>query len=399
MGEDQEKAGPKGVDEQNQSSTVQKPNSAKKVESSSSESESDTDSDTETVSKSTNVIKHLPPKSNVTNKVESSSDSSTSSDEHSVEDQKIETKVVNVKVASVTSSVSASKSKRKRKRKNKNKNKLPLDQIPVFTAEIETVAGPVHRNVDGNNSHVRFDAEEETMEVDNNEGQEFTEEDIKKLYAQSVATNTKTTSNNSHSVKKTNTSRDVSCEDVLIKQFDNKTVTNAGVVKKSSNLMFTPRVLSVNEMKVKSTRKEPLHFTNGHEPSNGVQQEEKKDDKSSAFAALLNCNGKVFDKNEEPIKDYTSYHLVSDSGPRVGDIIAFKHVEMGENYAPEVSEYKEGKVLECDGTNSVTFELVSRRKSLKRAGKFELDEDQTVQEDKIQTFNWCDLIEPRLVFP
>ena len=316
-----------------------------------------------------------------------------------MEDQKTETKVVNVKVASVTSSASASKSKRKRKRKNKNKNKLPLDQIPVFAAEIETVAGPVHRNVDGNNSHVRFDAENETMEVDNNDGQEFTVEDIKKLYAQSVASNTRTTSNNSHSVKKTNTSRDVSCEDVLIKQFDNKTVTNAGVVKKSSNLMFTPRVLSVNEMKVKSTRKEPLHFTNGHKPSNGVQQEEKKEDKSSAFAALLNCNGKVFDKNEEPIKDYTSYHLVSDSGPRVGDIIAFKHVEMGENYAPEVSEYKEGKVLECDGTNSVTFELVSKRKSLKRAGKFELDEDQTVQEDKIQTFNWCDLIEPRLVFP
>jgi hypothetical protein len=44
-------------------------------------------------------------------------------------------------------------------------------------------------------------------------------------------------------------------------------------------------------------------------------------------------------------KGYSAYHAVSDSVPRVGDIIAFKIVEIRENYAPEVSDCKEGKVL------------------------------------------------------
>ena len=96
-------------------------------------------------------------------------------------------------------------------------------------------------------------------------------------------------------------------------------------------------------------------------------------------------------------KDYSAYHAVSNTGPRVGDVIAFKVVEMGENYAPEVSEYKEGKVLECDGTNTVTFELLKVSKK-KMAGKFEID-DPTEEDEKVKTFNWADLIEPRLMFP
>ena len=98
------------------------------------------------------------------------------------------------------------------------------------------------------------------------------------------------------------------------------------------------------------------------------------------------------------MKDYSAYHLVSGSGPRVGDIIAFKHVVMGENYAPEVSDYKEGKVVECDGTSSVTFEMLTSS-SVRRAGRFELEDEQVETEDKIQMFQWGDLIEPRLVFP
>merc|ERR1719300_2001413 len=118
---------------------------------------------------------------------------------------------------------------------------------------------------------------------------------------------------------------------------------------------------------------------------------------SSQLFALFNCKGQVFDRNSVA-KDYSAYHLVSDSGPRVGDIIAFKHVEMGENYTPEVSDYKEGKVTECDGTNWVTFEMLTQTK-VKKNGKFEIDDDQSDLSDKVQTFNWSDLLEPRLVFP
>ena len=51
-----------------------------------------------------------------------------------------------------------------------------------------------------------------------------------------------------------------------------------------------------------------------------------------------------------------------------GDIFAFKIVEMGENYALEVFDFREGKVLECDGKNTVTFELLKMTKK-KQSGK------------------------------
>ena len=189
---------------------------------------------------------------------------------------------------------------------------------------------------------------------------------------------------------------------MLLNQFDNKKTSNSEVVKKPT-IIFKPRVLSVNEMKVKPTRKEPLKFSNdlGSKSSNIFDSEkgkENKEEKIAEFSALLNCNGKVFDKADVPVKDYTVYHLVGAAGPRVGDVIAFKHVEMGANYTPEVSEYKEGKVVECEGMERVTFEMIKTR-TVRRAGKFEIEEESVQQEDRIQTFMWADLIQPRLMFP
>ena len=67
--------------------------------------------------------------------------------------------------------------------------------------------------------------------------------------------------------------------------------------------------------------------------------------------ALLYCRDAVFnkkDKKDSILKNngYSAYNAVSDSVPRVGDVIAFKIVQMRKNYAPEVSDCKEGKVLE-----------------------------------------------------
>merc|ERR1712098_95979 len=286
----------------------------------------------------------------------------------------------------------------------------------------------------------------------------FTGDEIKKLYAQSVSATPKPIVNNvngtSDKRKQTTTNRkmnDPSCEEVLLSQFEEKKVNNHGIVKQP---MFKPRVLSVQEMKVNVVRKQPLVFSqsesnkhsilpnltsspmakdsshmdskrnrdhrlaqNGrelvaeaeNEVSNQSEQvklngqssegsnEPVENSANSQLSALFNCKGQVFDRNSVA-KDYSAYHLVSDSGPRVGDIIAFKHVEMGENYTPEVSDYKEGKVTECDGTNWVTFEMLTQTK-VKKNGKFEIEDDQSDLSDKVQTFNWCDLIEPRLVFP
>uniref|UniRef100_UPI00358FF3B1 coilin isoform X2 n=1 Tax=Myxine glutinosa TaxID=7769 RepID=UPI00358FF3B1 len=59
------------------------------------------------------------------------------------------------------------------------------------------------------------------------------------------------------------------------------------------------------------------------------------------------------------VRDYMS--LVTLNGtPRAGDNIAFKMLEMGENYSPEVSEYKEGKVLEYNQATCETVILLTK---------------------------------------
>jgi len=425
-----------------------------------SDSDSSSSSDSEIEPVKENVTK--PP----VKKVGTSSDSSSSNNS----DAKVTNKVIdngNRNQKQVTNSAHE-KPKRKRKRKNKNKNKLPPDQLPVFETEISSTIDNSElskhskpftnsRKVNDLNSHKRFNEENECtdkndkMEVDESPST-FTGDEIKKLYAQSVSVTSKQfVGNGAHertdqrkqpiSNKKVS---NLSCEDVLLSQFEEKKVNNHGIVKKP---MFKPRVLSVQEMKVNVVRKQPLVFSQSESSKpriqpdlsssskslvssqldskeNGEQKEvqEEKDVISSQFeqpklnektsevleepveksvstqlSALFNCKGQVFDRNSVT-KDYSAYHLVSDSGPRVGDIIAFKHVEMGENYTPEVSDYKEGKVIECDGTNWVTFEMLTQTK-VKKNGKFEIDDDQTDLSDKVQTFNWSDLLEPRLVFP
>ena len=67
-------------------------------------------------------------------------------------------------------------------------------------------------------------------------------------------------------------------------------------------------------------------------------------------------------------KDYSAYPAVGDREPRVGEIIAFRVVELGEDYAPGVSEYKEGKVLEMY-EGSVKFQLVNKGYN-RKIGKF-----------------------------
>ena len=46
-----------------------------------------------------------------------------------------------------------------------------------------------------------------------------------------------------------------------------------------------------------------------------------------------------------------------------------------------------------------SFEMIKTRTVKRAGGKFEIEEESVHQEDKIQTFVWADLIEPRLMFP
>ncbi|XP_053309074.1 coilin [Spea bombifrons] len=113
-------------------------------------------------------------------------------------------------------------------------------------------------------------------------------------------------------------------------------------------------------------------------------------------------------QNPLPVKtrDYGSLPLLA-APPQLGRVIAFKLLELSENYSPEVSDYKEGRVLSYDPlTEQLKLEILSHPTKEKEPGKFDLvyeAEDGTniveyaVPLDTKITQSWSALIEPRLI--
>lgn len=109
---------------------------------------------------------------------------------------------------------------------------------------------------------------------------------------------------------------------------------------------------------------------------------------------------------ELPKKDYSLLPLLA-AAPQVGEKIVFKLLELTSDYSPDVSDYKEGKLLSHNPeTQQVDIEILSSLPAVKEPGKFDLvyhNENGTevveyavMQEKRITVF-WRELIEPRLI--
>ncbi|XP_046533406.1 coilin isoform X1 [Equus quagga] len=105
-------------------------------------------------------------------------------------------------------------------------------------------------------------------------------------------------------------------------------------------------------------------------------------------------------------KDYSLLPLLA-AAPQVGEKIAFKLLELTSDYSPDVSDYKEGKILSHNPeTQQVDIEILSSLPAVKEPGKFDLvyhNENGTevveyavMQEKRISVF-WRELIDPRLI--
>uniref|UniRef100_A0A8D2ATU1 Coilin n=1 Tax=Sciurus vulgaris TaxID=55149 RepID=A0A8D2ATU1_SCIVU len=105
-------------------------------------------------------------------------------------------------------------------------------------------------------------------------------------------------------------------------------------------------------------------------------------------------------------KDYNLLPLLA-AAPQVREKIAFKLLELTSDYSPDVSDYKEGKILSHNPeTQQVDIEILSSLPALKEPGKFDLvyhNENGTevveyavTQERRITVF-WRELIDPRLI--
>ncbi|XP_002192519.6 coilin [Taeniopygia guttata] len=124
--------------------------------------------------------------------------------------------------------------------------------------------------------------------------------------------------------------------------------------------------------------------------------------------AATNTSVLVQNPMEIPKRDYSVLPLLA-APPRVGERIAFKHLELTENYSPEVSEYKEAKIISWNAEKKqIELEILSTSAGqfAKEPGKFDLvyqsaDGEELVEyavpQDTKITESWDALIEPRLI--
>ncbi|XP_040917651.1 coilin [Toxotes jaculatrix] len=107
-----------------------------------------------------------------------------------------------------------------------------------------------------------------------------------------------------------------------------------------------------------------------------------------------------------PKQDYSSMPLLA-APPQVGQKIAFKLLELSESYTPEISEYKEGRIMSFDPTTKqIELELFHASQAPVEPGKFDLvyqnpDGSETVEYAVSRaawvTERWDSLLEPRLI--
>ncbi|KAM6966400.1 coilin [Tautogolabrus adspersus] len=123
--------------------------------------------------------------------------------------------------------------------------------------------------------------------------------------------------------------------------------------------------------------------------------------------SLTNTSFVIQNRTESvPKKDYSSMPLLA-APPQVGQKIAFKLLELTENYTPEVSEYKEGQIVSFDlTTKQVELDLLCSSQAPVEPGKFDLVYQNADGSERVEyavsrgsrvTERWDSLLEPRLI--
>ncbi|KAF4801934.1 coilin [Turdus rufiventris] len=124
--------------------------------------------------------------------------------------------------------------------------------------------------------------------------------------------------------------------------------------------------------------------------------------------AATNTSVLVQNPMEIPKRDYSALPLLA-APPQVGERIAFKRLELTENYSPEVSDYKEAKIISWNAEKKqIELEILSTSAGqfAKEPGKFDLvyqsaDGEELIEyavpQDTKITESWDALIEPRLI--
>ncbi|XP_076609277.1 coilin [Chaetodon auriga] len=134
---------------------------------------------------------------------------------------------------------------------------------------------------------------------------------------------------------------------------------------------------------------------------NGAEEPSYQTDSLTNLSVVLQSRAE-----SAPKQDYSSMPLLA-APPQVGQRIAFKLLELTENYTPEVSEYKEGRIVSFDHTTQqIELELHNVSRAPVEPGKFDLVYQNPDGSERVEyavsrgsrvTERWDSLLEPRLI--
>lgn len=158
------------------------------------------------------------------------------------------------------------------------------------------------------------------------------------------------------------------------------------------------------------SRQAPREWSKGRGRGQSVEYSYNEDQQQQpAYSSDSLTNVSVVIQNGEesaPKADYSSMPLLA-GPPQVGQKIAFKLLELTENYTPEVSEYKEAKIVSFDpASKQIELELLTASQAPVEPGKFDLvyqnaDGSEVVEyavdRSSWVTERWDSLLEPRLI--
>jgi len=271
---------------------------------------------------------------------------------------------------------SVERSKSKELKKLKNKSKTEITPLNSTASQLSLVDKNVQNIVSKN--------------LENSEKLKKHKKSKRKKYEDTKSTHVAETKIDSPPKKKSRKSK-VEKKD-RISTLENQDISCLGNTMQTTDEagMVTPE--SLLDFDFKDNHQFPQAFL-----SSSSSPKKKKHKHSSKKANSSNTNG--FSDRVSSTKNYDLMLSLS-WPPRNGDLIAFKLLEMAEDYSPIISSFQEGVVLELDGTApenaSITLEMLSGLAKMKRSGRFELDLDDELDE-KVRTISWSRLIDPKLV--
>jgi len=217
-------------------------------------------------------------------------------------------------------------------------------------------------------------------------------------------------------------SNGASCEEALLAAQDQRATTNGAAASRAApRVVFRPRAIDVSKIRTEQPSPGLQLSTAGSEAAaasllaspaaaeakgnqekveesgveNGKEAAKKNGLAVEGMEALLSCRGKVFDRSvDRPMaRDYSSLTPLQ-GPPGIGAVLAYRVMELGADYTPGMSQYKEGRVVQVSG-QQVTLELQAGA-STRVGGRFSMVEEE-VEVERVVTLTLGELIQPLLV--